>query len=93
MLDTTPWGIMSLIAAIGGSVWSLAWWLNGHFNNLRKDFTSLAKEIVEKLEYHERHDDQRFSQIRDDIWDIRVRNAAFDGTQKPFKPSRTDITQ
>lgn len=85
MFENTPWGIMSLIAAIAGSVWSLAWWLNGHFNNLRKDFMALTKEILDKLEYHERHDDTRFGQLRDDIWDIRVRNAAADGITKPKK--------
>lgn len=88
MFDNS-WGVVSIIIAISGSVWSMAWWLNGHFNSLRKDFTGLAKEIVSKLEYHERHDDDRFSQIRDDIWEIRVRNASIDGTLKPHKP-RTD---
>lgn len=87
MLDT-PWGTISIIVAISGSVWSMAWWLNGHFNSIRKDFSSLAKEIVDKLEYHERHDDSRFSQIRDDIWEIRVRNAALDGTLKPIHPHK-----
>jgi hypothetical protein len=87
MLDT-PWGTLSIIVAISGSVWSMAWWLNGHFNSIRKDFSSLAKEIIDKLEYHERHDDTRFSQIRDDIWDIRVRNAAVDGNIKPSQPHK-----
>lgn len=75
--------IVGLFLSIFASVWSLAWWLNGHFNNIRKDVYSLGKEILTKLEYHERHDDSRFSQIRDDIWDIRVRNAAADGVLKP----------
>lgn len=37
------------------------------------------KILVDKLEYHERHDDVRFLGIRNDLWDIRVRNAAKDG--------------
>lgn len=65
--------IVGLVCTILGAVWSLAWWLSGHFSAIRKDFYALGKEILDKLEYHERHDDQRFSQIRDDIWDIRVR--------------------
>jgi len=77
--------VVGLLISIFGAVWSLAWWLSGHFTNIRKDFYALGKEILDKLEYHERHDDTRFSQIRDDIWDIRVRNAAFDGTIKPTK--------
>jgi hypothetical protein len=86
MFTDAPWGILTLVTAIAGSVWSLAWWLNGHFNNLRRDFLLLSKEIVSKLEYHERHDDTRFSQIRDsilqvrdDVWSIRVQDAARDG--------------
>lgn len=70
----------------------MAWWLNGHFNNIRKDFLALGKEIINKLEYHERHDDVRFSQMRDDIWDIRVRNAAVDGTVKPIRSHDKDFT-
>lgn len=75
--------LVGLFLSIFAAVWSLAWWLNGHFTNIRKDVYSLGKEILDKLEYHERHDDSRFSQIRDDIWDIRVRNAAADGIIKP----------
>lgn len=77
--------MVGLFISIFAAVWSLAWWLSGHFSNIRKDFYALGKEILEKLEYHERHDDQRFSQLRDDIWDIRVRNAAADGIIKPIK--------
>lgn len=80
--------IVGLFCTIFAAVWSLAWWLNGHFNNIRKDVYALGKEILDKLEYHERHDDQRFSQIRDDIWDIRVRNAAADGILSPNKTYR-----
>lgn len=82
---TEQWTFIGIIASVGASVWSLAWWLNGHFNNIRKDVSALGKEILDKLEYHERHDDTRFSQIRDDIWDIRVRNAALDGITRPLR--------
>lgn len=47
-------------------------------------------ELNDKLQYHERHDDQRFHDISDnlnkrfnetynDIWAIKVRNATIDG--------------
>lgn len=85
MFESGQW--IALIVSITASVWSLAWWLNGHFTNIRKEIAFLGKEILDKLEYHERHDDTRFSQIRDDIWDIRVRNAATDGL---IKPTRTN---
>jgi len=76
---------LGFLGTVVTAVWSLAWWLNGHFNNIRKDVTLLGKEILDKLEYHERHDDTRFSQLRDDIWDIRVRNAAIDKTIPPTR--------
>lgn len=86
MFEGSQWAyVISLIVSIAASVWSLAWWLNGHFNSIRKDVAALGKDILDKLEYHERHDDTRFNQVRDDIWDIRVRNAAADGIITPKK--------
>src|SRR5258707_4080938 len=80
MFETTPGiGAISVVIAISGSVWSMAWWLNGHFNNIRKDFLALGKEIIEKLEYHEKHDDQRFQVINNQIWELKLRNAAIRG--------------
>lgn len=92
MLDNgSMMAVATIVVAISGSVWSLAWWLNGHFNSLRKDFASIAKDIISKLEYHERHDDTRFSQIRDDIWAIRVFNASVDGTKVPLRHKKEYI--
>lgn len=71
----SAWGNISIIIAISGSVWSMAWWLNGHFNNIRKDFLALGKEIINKLEYHEKHDDQRFADVINNIWEIKLRQA------------------
>lgn len=81
---------IGMIIATAGSVWSLAWWLNGHFNNIRKDFTAIGKEIISKLEYHERHDDVRFSQINDSVWDIRVRLAGVNGDPLPIRKVTKD---
>lgn len=55
-----------------------------------KKLEEVTEKIMNKLEYHERHDDQRFHDIADnmnkrfnatsdDIWAIKVRNAAIDG--------------
>src|SRR5258706_16128608 len=80
MLEST-WGvgIVSLIVAISGSVWSLAWGLNGHFSNIRKDFLSLGKEIIEKLEYQEKHHDERFASLGNDICKLKLLNAVLKG--------------
>lgn len=73
---STYWPILSICFVIATSVWSIALWINGHFNIIRKELSELGKEILDKLQYHERHDDQRFGQIQEALTDIRVRNAA-----------------
>lgn len=53
----------------------------------------MTEKILEKLEYHEKHDDQRFNQITseiqnrstsfmNDIWAIKLRNAAIDARKE-----------
>lgn len=65
-----------------GAVWSLAWWFSGKFSNLTRIFYTeiekLQSTILNKLEYHERHDDSRFTQISNDLWGLRLRNASLD---------------
>lgn len=88
------WSVVGVIGTIIGTVWSLAWWLSNKFSELREIF-SIQVELVKttlssKIDYHEKHDDQRFSNvdkrfsnIRDDLWEIRVRNARVDGKPTP----------
>lgn len=77
---------------IGSIVWAFwtSWWLGKQFSTTRNMIWSTSHEVQKnieaKLEYHEQHDDQRFASIKqdiqlvgNDIWDIRVRNAARDG--------------
>lgn len=74
--------ITGLFLSVFAAVWSLAWWLSGQFTEIRRLVYETAEKtrnvLLEKLEYHERHDDTRFASIRNDISDIRVRNAASD---------------
>lgn len=64
---------------VGGSVWGLAWWLSGQFSSLRQlVYESVHKTeaaILSKLEYHEKHDDSRFEDIKRDIWEVKLRQA------------------
>jgi hypothetical protein len=83
----------SIIFTLLGGLTSLTWWLSNQFSMIRNLIYSKIEEtksmVLEKLEYHERHDDQRFAEVRNDIWDIRVRNAMVDGklTPPPTKPT------
>lgn len=72
-MDWNSFGIITtLIFTILGTTY-------GQFLSLRTLISKVKDEILAKLEYHERHDDSRFANIRNDITDIRVRNAARDG--------------
>lgn len=85
MLDwvTPASNFIMFLFTIGGATASLAWWLSIQFSKQETRFTKqlveLQSTIIEKLEYHERHDDLRFGEIRGDVMDIRLRNAAIDG--------------
>jgi hypothetical protein len=72
-----------LFLTIFAAVWSLAWWLSNQFAVTRAivydQVEKLTNLFTSKLEYHEKHDDQRFSAISNDLWDIKVRAAALKG--------------
>lgn len=74
---------LSIIGATITAVGTLTWWLSGQFTGVRRlvheRIEHTQKVIEDKLDYHEKHDDQRFSQMNNDLWAIKVRNAAIDG--------------
>lgn len=77
--------LTSLLTVLGGmvaSVWYMAWFLSRQLSEMKSLFYSqidiLKKAILDKIEYHEQHDDKRFSQITDELWAIKVRNASAD---------------
>lgn len=73
--------IVSIIAAIlvfVGSIWGLAWFLSGKLSRIYDKIDTVKDTILDKLEYHERHDDSRFQVINNDLLTIKVRNAAKD---------------
>lgn len=75
--------VLALLAATIGSSWTLATYIAKQFALVKSTiFDKLDKtegSIIDKLEYHERHDDQRFLAMGNDIWAIKIRNAAIDG--------------
>lgn len=73
--------IVSIIAALLvfiGSIWGLAWFLSGKLSRIYDKIDTVKEAILDKLEYHERHDDARFQIIGNDLLTIKVRNAAKD---------------
>lgn len=92
ILDKQLFEILAILLTTVGAVWSLAWWLSRQFATIKSALYDKIEKcqstILAKLEYHEQHDDNRFSQVheriaavRDDIWEIRLRNASKDGVQ------------
>lgn len=74
----------TVIAFIGiyltilGSVWGLGRSLDGRFAKVLEKIETVKDQILSKLEYHERHDDKRFSEVREDLSEMRIKNAVLD---------------
>ena len=76
MLNMSPsdWAaIIGVYVTILGSVWALGRYLDGRFTKVFEKIENVRDAILNKLEYHERHDDKRFSEIREDLWETRLR--------------------
>lgn len=69
--------------SIIGSIWAFALWIHKSFSGVQDKLYSklerLEKVFSDKLEYHERHDDKRFSEVHDEIWELKLRHAASQG--------------
>jgi hypothetical protein len=77
-------------AVVGGIVIPILILILGVWKEVRKKFETMNDKLAEKLdqavnkilskfEEHEKEDNRRFDQIKNDIWDMRVLNAAKDG--------------
>jgi len=76
------WATAGIIFTTVTTIASLTWWLSGQFAAIRtmvhERVGLTERALVDKIEYHEKHDDKRFEQMRADISEIRIRNAAKD---------------
>lgn len=77
------WNIVGLIVGFIFSILGLARWFFTQFASLKTFIQDQNEKIMDKLEYHERHDDQRFGEvanqftgIRNSIWEVKVQQAA-----------------
>lgn len=82
-MDWSLLGYISVtLSAVVGAVWSLGLLIAKQFTLVKKSLYEVKDQIIDKLEYHEKHDDSRFEAVRKDIWEIRLRNAALDGSYR-----------
>ena len=67
------------IIAIVGSVGTLAGWMAKKFSSMERlvfdRSENTQKMLIDKLEYHERHDDKRFELVTTGLWEIRLNQA------------------
>jgi hypothetical protein len=85
--------VIAISVTIISAVWGHALWLSGQFKSVYKaidiKFDKILDSITEKLEYHERHDDQRFGHISDSIWELRLQQAINSGNSLIAKAKKT----
>lgn len=78
--------VIGLLLSLGTYLVGITYWLNNQFNKIRQlvyDQSELTKKLLlEKIEYHERHDDVRFNELNNNIWELRLRNAAAERVQQ-----------
>lgn len=97
MQTMTSEAIILIVTGVFGAICTTSvtvWFVSSQFSDNRKlmydGLNNVTKTIMDKLEYHEQHDDIRFAQITernnnsfkeqsDRIWNIELRNAAKDG--------------
>lgn len=72
----------SIIFGVAATVATITWFFSRQLNALsERFFTKLDAafdKINTKLEYHEQHDDQRFSDLNNNVWELRLRQAVVD---------------
>ena len=86
-IPVTDWSLifslLDFLAMIVGVVWGHSLWLQKQFDSLKEliyaKVNTLEDNLMSKLEYHEKHDDKRFLDLYNRLWEMRLRNAAIDG--------------
>lgn len=78
-LSLTDWmALIGVYLTILGAFWGFSKYLNERFSAMQDKLDKFVDKLLEKLEYHERHDDTRFATLQKELWELRLRNAAMD---------------
>lgn len=77
--SSVGWDEILRLGTVGGAVATSTWFLFRQQMSIKetiyKKFEELKNVFSDKLEYHERHDDQRFENISKDLLEIRITQA------------------
>lgn len=87
MIPQELYVVVSAVVVTGSIVWGFSSWISTRLTKVFDKLEKVQDAILDKLEYHERHDDQRFNQITNELVSIKIRNAARDGNPIPLKES------
>lgn len=77
---------LTIFCSVISATWFMSRWVNNQFNATRDLIYSIRdliytkieqteKTLMGKLEFHERHDDQRFTELTNQIWEVKLKNA------------------
>jgi len=101
MFQINPDIIVSFVAILtalfGGfsGVWVLRGWFASQFTKFYDRMEKMETNIMNKLEYHERHDDNRFGSLDNRLWEIKMemlRNKILDQELSESGSARTQVT-
>lgn len=98
-MDQTYISLITILLTTVSAIWFLALWISRQFSNIRtlvySENEKLRNQLINKIEYHEKHDDNRFAEIRNSIyetrnsvWEVRL-NMAAKGMDERTKQNET----
>jgi hypothetical protein len=77
------------LVGIGSAFAASMLYLSKQFNSIKSliydKHEQLKTFVVNKLDYHEKHDDVRFNGIQNDLWELRLSNARYGVNGKDHK--------
>lgn len=96
--------VLAQILALLGTIGGFGVWLSGQLNKIKDlifiqnektniKIDTMEKSLLEKLEYHERHDDKRFGDMRDSLWEMKLRNADMENIVTSAKKAVIEIKE
>ena len=74
------WNELYRFGIFGAALISACVFVFGQINSIKSFVSKNIDKVLDKLEYHERHDDLRFDDIRKDLQLVHVRIAARNGS-------------
>lgn len=80
--------LITLETTLMAGIWGFSWFLSKKFNDIYEKIQETLSLMIEKLEYHEQHDDKRFSEMTNGLWEIRVAQAQRIGLMTNNRPER-----